>query len=341
MSSIAVIESTNVEEWINESHGKLTLQQVCLKFGLDIENDHVNKIFWDIKSKSQILINEDMLNYMGYSGNFKDKNGSFKKTLKKMQNIKYTEEVDAKDPRKKYAVLRGFDFETVLMHMRTSKSSEIFTLLSTMKMCVIKYREYEKLYANRLADISTRQKNDVMDKLEQMTKKFDLSMQQAAQDRKDIEEKASRERKQITQQLERNVSILNNVIAPKITPDPINSGKNHILAIYSTIVPGEWYMMRRQREGWTEAERKLMKRNMTLLHRWDNVPHAVDVGNMIKKHCRKYLSWDAYGNKIKAKHTNANNITDQHLLEIIEKILSRKNCAHKLADENDNVLASS
>lgn len=156
----------------------------------------------------------------------------------------------------------------------------------------------------------------------------------------EIEQKASRERLQITKQLERNVHVLKNQIAPNITPPPINSGKVRILGLYQTDVPGEWYLMRRQREGWNEAERKLMRRNMTLLHRWDNVSHAVDVGNLIKKHCRRYLSWDARGNRIKARRGGEveKTITDEYIFEMIQTILSRENCAHELAKENNKLI---
>lgn len=420
MSLSKVIHSTNVSEWMNKSAIKLSLAQVCQKFGIDIENDQVNKIFWNINITHRVLVNEDMLNYFGYSGTFYTKNQSFRKLLHKNKNIEYAEITDTIDIRKKYVILNGIDFESLLMQMRTPKAAELRTLFSIMKLLLVKYSEYEKVYALRLAELSDMRANQVIEKLDNVAASLEYARNEiaageakAAQERRAIEEKAAQERRILAQkaaeerheiaqkaleiehnatrerhefaqkalemkekatrerleiearaaqkledemrkreifeevaitklatiqtQLQRNVFILENTIAPSVTPQPIHPSKERILGLYKTESPGEWYLMRRQKEGWKEAERKLFKRKMTFLHRWDNVSHAVDVGNMIKKHFRKHLSWDARGNKIKPKVGHAH-MDDEFIVATIESILRRENSAYELAKENRNCL---
>lgn len=108
--------------------------------------------------------------------------------------------------------------------------------------------------------------------------------------------------------------------------------KNPILGLYKTSVDGEWYLMRRQQEGWREAERRLLKRNMQLLEKWENVPHAIDIGNLIKKHYRQF-SWYARGNTLRTNDCELDN-ADEHLTNIIADIISKENEAHQLAAEN-------
>lgn len=370
MSLVKVIENSNVTEWLNASSVKLTLEQVCEKFGIDIENDPINRIFWNVNLTRQILINDDMLNYMGYTGTFCHRNQYFRKLLKKNASIEYTNVTDEKDHRKKYVLLSGIDFESLLMQMRTAKSAELRTIFSVMKMTMTKYCEYEKIYADRLAETSARQTDIVMNKLEQVGAKFETEMktaadewkalidqahmklqremEKAAVERRDIErrallemEKAAAERHQISQQLKRNVRILESkIVATRFTPPPppqsISVNKIRILGIYRTSMADEWYMMQRQREGWNDAERKLLKRDMVLLHRWDNLSHAVDVGNLIKKHFRRHLSWDARSNRIKTNPNSPATITDNFVLRAIQSIITKENCAR----ENKNLINS-
>lgn len=371
MSLIKAIQDTNVEQWVSSNPQKLTLNQVCLKFGIDIENDPVNKIFWNIGLTRKIVINEDMLDYMGYSGPFNIKNNSFRRLLYKNIQIDYYEVADTRDIRKKYVVLDGIDFEALLMQMRTPKADELRTLFSLMKMSMTKYCEYEKQYAIHLTEICRWQTNVVLEKLDRVGLKLEFEMERAACERREIEQKAASERQRaeeerqradeerhraeeerqlaeeerqraecrahrIQKQLERNVNILQDTIAPNLTPPPISSKKMRLLGIFTTGVPGEWYLMRRQKEGWKDAERKLLKRGMSPLHRWENVPHAIDMGNLIKRYCCKTLSWNARGNKIRAK-TDLKKITNSYVLETLTSMLRGKNIATQLAIENQQL----
>lgn len=108
-----------------------------------------------------------------------------------------------------------------------------------------------------------------------------------------------------------------------------------ITGLYATLVPNEWYIMRRQEEGWLDADRKLTtRRGMRLLRKWNDVSHAIDIGNSIKHHYRTVFSWYARGNFIRAKE----NTTDETIVDIIENILCRENDAHSLATMNENYL---
>lgn len=120
------IQTTNPDDWVVDNGDQLTLDEVCIKFGIDIINDGRNKVFWNINLTHKVLIDDAMFNYLGYSGQFRKNNENFRKLLKKYDSsIHYTEIDDDINPNKKYVVLAGSDFEFLLMHMRTDKSAEL------------------------------------------------------------------------------------------------------------------------------------------------------------------------------------------------------------------------
>lgn len=105
------------------------------------------------------------------------------------------------------------------------------------------------------------------------------------------------------------------------------------VGLYDTGNKGEWYLMRRQSEKWRDAECRLIRKNMNLISKWENVSHAVDISNLIKEHYRQF-SWFAHGNTIS---TNDVTIQSDHVKDMITEIINRENEAHQLAKENINV----
>nr|WIE95412.1 hypothetical protein [Microctonus hyperodae filamentous virus] len=94
--------------------------------------------------------------------------------------------------------------------------------------------------------------------------------------------------------------------------------------------------MRRQQEAWTEAERRLQRRGLRLIKRWENVAHAVDLGNLVKQHCRRLnngLEWYARGNILRNNNT-VSLLTDDAMIAVIDYILLTRNDAHRLAEAN-------
>lgn len=84
--------------------------------------------------------------------------------------------------------------------------------------------------------------------------------------------------------------------------------------------------MRRQKEGWREAECRLNRKNMFLIRRWENVSHAIDIGNLIKQHHRQF-SWNARKNILR---TNEITMKDDHVKQIITDIINRESQARVL-----------
>lgn len=141
---LALVQHVDVEQWVSPT--KLTLKEVCAKFDLDIENDHRNRVFWNINITQKVLVNDDVLDFIGYAGSYKYKKYSMTKLLKKNPHIEYSEIKDEENSQKKYYVLSALDFESIMMQMRTPKIIELRYLFSLMKFILTKYNEYEKCY---------------------------------------------------------------------------------------------------------------------------------------------------------------------------------------------------
>lgn len=231
--------------------------------------------------------------------------------------------------------------------MRTEKVVELRELFSLLKIIIIKYCEYEKWYERHSAELLRHQNLALMSSVNDL-KTMVMNVQTTADDeRKRAEEervRAEEERKRaeeervraeernrrLTLQIETNIATLQNVIAPRVVPVPINPGKRHRLGLYSTTEPHKWYLMRRQIEGWREAERRLERRGMQMVRFWEDVPHAVDVGNTLKQRCR-HLKWYARGNTLETPK-------NYDVESAIDLLIREENDAHNLARDNEHVL---
>lgn len=367
------IENIDVTKWIQNIPYKLSTVEIYKKFGIDLENDVRNRIFWNITMEKKVLIDEKMYDYLGYSGEmYSTKKNALYKLLNKPynQHIQYTEVADEHDVRKKYYVLSGNDFDEIIIQMRTPKVRELRKLFSILKTIAIKQHEYEKLYERFQAQMLVSQNNILLHSVHELKSMVtivqtsaDEERQKAAAERQraeyerqsaeireqladeerqkaEMRERRAEEERQraeqrsrlLTEQMKRNVTILTNVIAPNMAPEPIGKHKIRQLGLYKTAVDNEWYLMRRQQEGWRDAERKLFKRNMTFVKKWDNVPHAIDIGNSVKKHYRQF-NWYACGNYLRTNHFIGEN-ANQCVAQIISEIINGTNEAHNLAYEN-------
>lgn len=120
-----VIENTNVDDWINTNAKKLSLAQVCEKFGIDVENiPLISKIFLNANLTHKIAVNDHILQLMGIS-----------------YASLHVHDGDL--------VLSDVHFESILKRLRTPESANLLTLFTTMKMAVAKFRKYENTYINQ------------------------------------------------------------------------------------------------------------------------------------------------------------------------------------------------
>jgi len=350
------LRDSDVSTWICAGNiSKISVTEVCGKFDIDIDNDRKNRFFWNIQLDKKVVVNEQLLDWLGYSGSrYSLKKVVMTKLLAKNPHIRYEEITDDTDPRKKYYVLDAVDFEGIMMQMRTEKVRELRELFSLMKMIIVKYCEYEKFYEKHSAELLRRQNNQLMGsvnelkslvltvkldgdererKAEEERRKAEEERQKAEDERQRAEERSRR----LSSQIETNIVSLRTIIAPNVVPPPINRLKVHRLGLYRTALDGEWYLMRRQLEAWRDAERRLYNRLMTRVRVWDSVSHAIDIGNTLKRTCRR-LTWYARGNILRVPAEHREDIREETIVEMIENILMRENAAHRLANENENVL---
>lgn len=350
--------NADVSNWQGDCITKLTVDQVFQRFGVDIENDRRNAFFWRAEIDKTVMVTEELLDWIGYSGRtYSEKKHGMQYLLKKNNNIQFDEISDDRGSRKKYYVMTAIDFEAILMQMQTKKASELRHLFSLMKMIVLKYREYEQWFERYSAE-GIRQRNSVLlASLNDLTNLIHSVKQQVAEERQRADErerKAEEERqraeererkaegerklaeernKQLTSQIEINVQKLRNDIAPHVAPHPINFAKCHRVGLFRLPLHGEWYLMRRQREAWNDGERRLVKRKMILVGLWENVPHAVDLGNSLKQRCRG-LSWYANGNILRVQEDQLNSSTEDVIIGLINDIVNQENMALVLANDN-------
>lgn len=267
---LAYIDDINIESLVTKQPFKLSLNEICRMFNLDIENDNRNKVFWNININNKVLIDDQLFNYLGYKGiSYSNKKHALTNLLKSPANkyIKYEEVTDEKDQRKKYYVFSGIDFECLLMQMRTEKVVELRRLFSKMKHIFVKFCEYERLYEKHQSQIMNSQNSILLKSVEELKSlvvtvkstadeervKAEEERLKAEQERikaEEREQKSERERVKaeeervkaeeersraeqrsiaLMEQMKRNVTILNTVIAPRMAPLPIGRNKIRIL----------------------------------------------------------------------------------------------------------------
>ena len=177
MDLVKSVSEFDVRSWVNEStNQKYSLQQICEKFNLDIENDKVHKIFWNINITRKVVITPELLDYFGYSGTYRTLKITLMRLLSQNPYVKYTEVCKEND---KYIVMTDMELESLMMQMKTSRVYELHILFSLMKMIVLKYCEYEKYFAKYHAHILACQNSTMLSTMHEM-KRVILSERQTA-----------------------------------------------------------------------------------------------------------------------------------------------------------------
>lgn len=141
------IKDIDSSVWIEESNYKYSLNEICTKLNLDIKNNRQTKIFWKLTLTHKITIDDEMLDYLGYNGSYRMKCRKFHKVLQKNPHIPYKIVSNkALKNSKQYCTMRDYDFEDILVLIRTKKAIQLRKVYSIMKAIILKYCEYENLY---------------------------------------------------------------------------------------------------------------------------------------------------------------------------------------------------
>lgn len=86
------VRDVNVTMWFNNNLVKITVNDVCSKFGIDIENDRKNRFFWNIQLDKKVVLTEELLNWLGYgSEKYYVKKHAITNLLKKNRLVRYSE----------------------------------------------------------------------------------------------------------------------------------------------------------------------------------------------------------------------------------------------------------
>lgn len=149
---------------------KISIEEVFRYTRFDIVYNMKNKFFFEQLFKETTKIDEKLLNWIGYKGEYKIQKKMFRKLLKKNTEIEYTnirDEINGKN-QKTYIVLKWQNFEYLLMRMRTEKSMEIRKIVSKIKKVTLLYRLYEKEYDKKINELIKRNNNELMRKQEDL-----------------------------------------------------------------------------------------------------------------------------------------------------------------------------
>lgn len=327
------ILKTDIQAWISPI--KISYADVCIKFGIDVVNDRRNAFFWNLNWQQKVIINDEVLEWCGYSGKYKNMKTGFAQLLKKNTHISYEEIPDEKNKRKFYFVLEPRDFETLLMQMRSPKAREIREIYADLKNISIIYTLYEKYYAEyreNLAVESNLQLVRSVDRLEGLMERAEKRDYEMC----DKLDKMGNEMADIKTNLNAKVvDRLREEVSPLVAPESINTKKERCLALINTKPGYEWYIVRRQRETFNSAMDKVLekykKEKPSVVKRWYKISHSVDVGNSLKNRLRN-LRWMARGNILSAIDRDAGpSYSNDVLIQEIENILN-KNIATTLSD---------
>lgn len=97
------LRDSDVSTWSANNLVKLSVNDVCNKFGVDIENDRRNRFFWKIQLDKRVMVTDELLIWLGYTADrYCNRKQAFLQLLKKNPHILYDEVSDVNDPRKKY-----------------------------------------------------------------------------------------------------------------------------------------------------------------------------------------------------------------------------------------------
>lgn len=308
-------EIYDVTRWLFKYRRPLTVIEVCHLMGIDLLQKNNNNLFWELTIDSRVILEEKLLDYIEFNVglNYYKRKEGITKLLRQPENEHIqTEEVsDPDDLRKKYYVISGLDFNTLLMQMRTNKARELCRLMVLIKTALIKQSEYEQLYLQYNA--SWRNYTDVQ---------LEMCLDEI---RKCRQAKATLyHHKFITNERFQNHQRIKHQMQHQL----LRSRKRQLdqrppaLGLYRTNNAGEWYLMRRKMEYWNNAERKVLKRGMEKIFCWFNTDHTTNVMASLCDRFDQY-DWTIYGNYIRSPEFAAKfgENADKQLRDIITSII--------------------
>ncbi|CAH2109114.1 unnamed protein product [Euphydryas editha] len=190
MALILLKSQQDVRKWVSPL--KLSYSEVCRKFGIDIENDRRNAFFWNMMLDNMLVVNDDLLSWCGYSGEYKTMKNHFLSLFKKNPQFLYDEIEDTECRRKRYIVMDTMDFESLLMQMRSRKAQEIRELYSLLKYISMQYVKYEKYYEEHRDEIISQQNNQLTQSVHELK---DLVLQVKFNADREIEKTEEKRRK--------------------------------------------------------------------------------------------------------------------------------------------------
>lgn len=138
-------ENENIRQWTSPT--KLSFKEICEKSGISLEYDQRNIFFWNMSLSDEVVINNDLLHWCGYKGSFKRKKYAFLKLLKKQSPpLQYDKIEDTNYRKTKNIIMKTFDFQSLLMQMRSQKAAEIRMLYVHINHILMQYLKYEKYF---------------------------------------------------------------------------------------------------------------------------------------------------------------------------------------------------
>lgn len=288
------IRDADVTKWSSGST-KISMIEVCNRYGIDVINDHRNRFFWNIHQSKNVLMTEELLDWLGFTGkHYGEKKAAIAHLLSHNPYIEYTEVADVKDSGKRHYVFAANDFETLMMLARTDKISELRELFSTLKEIMVKYCHYEIWYESQ-ADLREKTLFAKIDELKQLL----LEQRQPTPSSRDSEtavepsaEKQITVKQQCDEYADKVSAMLRSIGSERERDRDRERRDQQRLGLFRTSNQDapEWYVARRQTDSWRETECKLERRGMRLVRYWDDVPRSVDIGSILKRRV-KQLSW--------------------------------------------------
>lgn len=299
---VAKIKQCSVDDLIKESI-HFTLRDVCDFYGLDLE-DSKNKFFWNLNINNSVRINEEIIGWLGYSGDMATQKQNVVRFLQ-YKNIEYTR---LRDSRKFDIIISSVDFESLVMQLRSQKADELRMIFSIIKHIMLVYLKYESMVAKSRNLMLTNQmeqltkdatsliKTNELMKLREdaMTSKYDeliSSTRALYQMNTRLKSnlgsvqlqlrRAKYEEEQAKEELQNIYNSNNNVrVTRKMTTNTESQKQNRQQPVKDmslfNIAPNSWYIMRRKRRGFAAGRRHFIKSHpgSIELKTWLDVPNV-------------------------------------------------------------------
>jgi hypothetical protein len=161
-----------VEEILKIYPQQLTASEFCTIHHIDVVSNGIHKKFWDILSGGEALIDDQMLQYLGYTGERYVMSFFFKKFLMEPQNanIKYrlksvNNSMDIYD----FVIYYNWDFWHVINQNCNSNNSMILhSLWSGLSRILYHFQRYQEAYKNHLSRLLVQQNLSILEEMKEL-----------------------------------------------------------------------------------------------------------------------------------------------------------------------------